>query len=164
MKEKEHLPMMGVGPIIVGGQILLTAIGITLSCCGYFDFAKIEQVKISLLILGIGIIVFGFILWFCANFKSKIDDGITNNRLVTTGVYAWVRNPIYSAFFFVCIGTVLIADNLFLLIIPVINWAYMTIFLKLTEEKWLYNLYCKEYSDYSKRVNRCSPWFPRKEN
>ena len=163
MKEKEHLPMIGVGPVIVGVQLLITAVGIFLSCCGYFDFGKAEQIQIPLIIIGIAIIILGIFLWLCANFKSNIDDGITNHRLVTTGIYAWVRNPIYSAFFFLCIGAVFIADNLLLLIIPVINWAYMTIFLKLTEEKWLYNLYGKEYADYCKRVNRCIPWFTKKE-
>ena len=79
-----------------------------------------------------------------------------------TGVYSMVRNPIYSAFLLVCIGAILIADNLVLFIIPIIGWIYMTLMLKNTEEKWLLNLYGQEYADYCKRVNRCLPWFPRK--
>ena len=37
----------------------------------------------------------------------------------------------------------------------------MTILMKATEEKWLRELYGKEYEDYCKRVNRCWPWFPK---
>ena len=33
-----------------------------------------------------------------------------------------------------------------------------TVTLKLTEEKWLRNLYGQDYADYMKRVNRCIPW------
>lgn len=62
-----------------------------------------------------------------------------------------------------CTGTILIAHNLYLLIIPILFWIEMTIVLKNTEEKWLTNLYGQEYIDYCKRVNRCIPWFPRKK-
>lgn len=44
---------------------------------------------------------------------------------------------------------------------PIICWAYMTIFLKLTEEKWLWKQYGQEYKEYCQKVNRCIPWFPR---
>ncbi|MBR2257265.1 MAG: hypothetical protein IJ899_07995 [Blautia sp.] len=47
------------------------------------------------------------------------------------------------------------------LTIPV-NWVILTIALKLTEDKWLLNLYGQDYADYMKRVNRCIPWPPRK--
>lgn len=39
-----------------------------------------------------------------------------------------------------------------------VGWIIMTIVLKNTEEKWLLDLYGKEYADYKKRVNRCIPW------
>ena len=34
--------------------------------------------------------------------------------------------------------------------------------MKLTEEKWLSDLYGAEYDTYCKRVNRTWPWFPEK--
>ena len=46
-----------------------------------------------------------------------------------------VRNPIYSAFYFVLTGLLLIEANLWLLILPILFWIYMTVLLKLTEEK-----------------------------
>lgn len=102
-------------------------------------------------------------MWYSANYKFRISDGITENRLVTTGIYSVVRNPLYSAFLMICTGAVLIAGNVFLFAIPVICWIYMTVFLKYTEEKWLADLYGQEYSDYCKNVNRCIPWFPKKQ-
>ena len=36
------------------------------------------------------------------------------------------------------------------------------IVLVVTEEKWLRDLYGKQYEDYCNRVNRCIPWFRNK--
>lgn len=161
MKKKEHLPFFGVGPIIVAFQIAVTLVGIVLSCMGYLDFSKVDLLNIPFKIIGIALIIFGVYLYLSANIKSKLFDNITENKLVTTGVYGMVRNPIYSGFLLLCTGAVCIANNLVLFIVPVLGWAFMTIVLKLTEEKWLRNLYGDEYVQYCKRVNRCIPWFSK---
>lgn len=161
MKKKEHLPIFGVGPIIVAFQIAVALVGILLSILGCFDFGRIAVLNIPLKIVGIGMILFGIYLYLSANFQSRVFDNITENKLVTTGVYSIVRNPIYSAFLLSCTGAVCIANNLVLFIAPVLGWAFMTIVLKLSEEKWLKNLYGDEYLQYCKRVNRCIPWFSR---
>lgn len=49
-----------------------------------------------------------------------------------------------------------------LLILPFIFWGLMAVMMKLTEEKWLHNLYGAEYDAYCRRVNRVWPWFPQK--
>ena len=95
---------------------------------------------------------------------SRIDSKIKTNTLATDGIYAHVRNPIYSAFLFACSGAVLLTCNLYLLILPPVYWLYLTIFIKLTEEKWLLNLYGKEFEDYCKRVNRCIPSIWKRKN
>lgn len=163
MKKKEHLPLYGVGPVIGGFQILVTVVGIVLSCLGYFDFGNIKVLDIPLKIIGVVLIIFGVYLYLSANFQSRVFDNITENKLVTTGVYSIVRNPIYSAFLLACTGAVCIANNVVLFVIPVLCWAFMTIVLKLSEEKWLKNLYGDEYAKYCKRVNRCIPWFSRRK-
>ena len=161
MKERNHLPLFGVGPVIIVFQILITVIGIITSHQGYFDAGKTELLNTPLKIIGIGLILFGFYLNYSAKYKTELFEMVAENKLITTGVYAIVRNPVYSAVFLACTGAVCIANNLFLFFIPVICWIYMTIFLKLTEEKWLADLYGKEYIEYCKKVNRCIPWFPK---
>lgn len=162
MDKKKHLPVIGVGPLIVIPQILLTALSVVLSAKGYWDAGKFSVLKIPFGIVGVIFIVFGICLWCGANFKTKVEQYITENRLATTGVYAIVRNPLYSAFLLACTGTVLLANNLFLFAVPLVCWIYMTIFLKLTEEKWLKDLYGQKYTDYCKKVNRCIPMFPKR--
>ena len=82
-------------------------------------------------------------------------------KLATTDVYALVRNPIYSAFMFFCTGTLFIAGNIFFLPLFFFYWIFMTVLMKYTEEKWLKNLYGREYEEYCRRVNRCIPWLQR---
>ena len=48
--------------------------------------------------------------------------------------------------------------NVWMLILPLIDWLIMTVALINTEEKWLLDLYGDEYARYKKQVNRCIPW------
>lgn len=160
-ENRNHLPMVGVGPFIVLPQILFTIFAIRFSS-SKMPQMKIDILKIPFLIIGIILIVFSIWLWYAANYKAKIDVNIKENKLATGGVYAYVRNPIYSAFWIACIGVIFIANNLILFIVPIINWIYMTVFLKNSEEKWLRNLYGEEYDEYCSKVNRCIPWMKRK--
>ena len=162
MKNKEHLPLMGVGPVYVMSIIALTVIGIVLSVVDILNIGKYDVLKIPFAILGVLLIALGVFMWLSANFASKLDDNIKSNKLVTTGIYAWVRNPIYSAFLLMCTGAILIANNIILLLLPLLYWIFMTVLMKNTEEKWLQELYGQEYTEYCQRVNRCIPWFPQK--
>lgn len=80
---------------------------------------------------------------------------------VTAGVYSLVRNPIYSAFLFFCTGALFISGNIFFYPLFFFYWLFMVVLMKCTEEKWLKNLYGREYEEYCRRVNRCIPWFPK---
>ena len=100
----------------------------------------------------------GIALWCAAVFGARIDIKIKSNRLATGGVYALVRNPIYSAFLFICTGVLLFCRNLYVLFLLPLFWLYLTVFMKLTEEKWLTERFGDEYGAYCKRVNRFIPW------
>lgn len=158
MKKKKHLPMYGVGPIYVAVIIGLTVLGIVLSSRNMLPLIRQKGVSVVMLICGIGLVGYGIYLWYAAVIKDKIDDGIMNNRLVTTGVYAQVRNPIYSAFLIACTGILLIYGNILLLFLPFLYWGFLTVLMRSSEEKWLRELYGKEYEEYCRRVNRCIPW------
>ena len=156
--EKGHLPILGVGPLYVVTIILMTIISITLSATGIIPVITFANFQWIFILIGILCFIIGITLWLKAVIIDRLDAHIIKNELVTTGVYAYVRNPVYSAFMFVCTGVLLIYGNLVLLVLPIIYWGFMTILMKLTEEKWLENLYGKEYVQYRQRVNRCIPW------
>jgi len=160
--KKKHLPLIGVGPIYVVIIMLMTAAGICISELGLINSGKFTFLSIPLAVVGMLLIAYGLMLWIFANFHSRLGENIEKNNLITTGVYAYVRNPVYSAFLMLCTGLLLFEDNLWLLILPVIYWIYLTILMKYTEEKWLTKLYGNEYVEYCERVNRCIPFIPRK--
>lgn len=156
--KKDHLPILGVGPLYVITIILMTIISIILSTTRFIPVITCTNMRWIFVLIGILCFIIGITLWLKAVIIDRLDTHIIKNELVTTGVYAYVRNPVYSAFMFVCTGVLVIYGNLVLLVLPIIYWGFMTVLMKSTEEKWLENLYGKEYIQYRQRVNRCIPW------
>lgn len=161
MNKEKHLPLFGIGPVYGIFIVFITIIGIILTVFGPLNSGEIEKLKIPFIIIGILFIMLGISMWISAVIISKIDINIMHNKLCTTGIYAFVRNPLYSAFMFACTGVLFIMNNLWLLVLPFVYWFVMTILIKKTEEKWLQKLYGQEYIDYYKKVNRCIPWFSK---
>ena len=160
--EKDHLPILGVGPLYVITIILMTVISIILSATRFIPVITFTNMRWIFILIGILCFIIGITLWLKAVIIDRLDTHIIKNELVTTGVYAYVRNPVYSAFMFVCTGVLLIYGNLILLLLPIIYWGFMTVLMKSTEEKWLEDLYGQEYIQYLQRVNRCIPWKGKK--
>ncbi len=158
---KNQLPVYGVGPLYGFGISAVSILFIVLSK-KVFRTGAASGLKIPFVIFGIAFILGGIAIWLSAVILAKIDDGIKTNTLVTHGIYAYCRNPIYTAVTFVNIGALLIANNLWLLLLPFCYWAFMTVLMKHTEEKWLYDMFGEEYAAYCKKVNRCIPWRKKK--
>ena len=159
MKKKDHLPRYGVGPFYVIGIVILTVLGLTLAKHPILASGRVAFLDPLWLVLGLVCIGFGIFVWCAAFFWNKIGDNIRSNQLVTTGIYAHVRNPIYSGIAITLTGVLLLSGNLWMLLLPPVFWVSLTILMIHTEEKWLKNLYGAEYEDYCKKVNRCIPWF-----
>lgn len=160
---KKHLPLYGIGPVIVFGQFFIAGGAIVMAYKFKWDCYEYEMLNIPLKIMGILSVIFGLCLNYSAKHTSKLFENVSENRLIQDGIYGYVRNPVYSAAFFISIGTVSMTNRLLLLIaVGIICWSYMSLLLVDTEEKWLRELYGKQYEDYCNRVNRCIPWFRNK--
>ncbi|MEQ2400263.1 methyltransferase family protein [Peptoniphilus hominis (ex Hitch et al. 2025)] len=163
MKSQEFkMPAFGVGPIYVITCLILTIGGICLHLKGYLYQGELREGKIFFLIAGTLLILFGIYLWLQAVIVEKINKKVKEKKLITSGVYSFVRNPVYSAFIFIFTGSLLLTANYFLLILPFIFWAFLTILMKNTEEKWLKNEFGKEYEIYLREVNRVIPWIRKR--
>jgi len=97
-----------------------------------------------------------FVLYSLVSFKKSFRVGIDVNvaeELITTGVFAISRNPMYVAFGLVLFGEFLIFSSWILLICLV---AALWLFHRqvLLEEGFLKKHYGKAYIEYSKRVRR----------
>ena len=158
VKAGQKLPLYGVGPYIVYGMAAVTVVGIVLFSYVFRIGTLSTPWTYIFRIMGGLLIGLGVAVWYIGALRSGMDEHIAENKLKTDGIYAWVRNPMYSGWWFIITGISLMWVNAWILITPFINWLIMTIVLKRTEEKWLLDLYGDEYVKYLRRVNRCIPW------
>lgn len=159
-KEGQKLPMFGIGPYLIYGIAFLNAAVIILTSY-VFKVGILENSWVWIFRIAGGIfLALGILIWFIAAMCSGMDKNITENQLKTDGIYSWVRNPMYTGCWFIIIGISFMWHNCCVLSMIPVDWAILTIVLKHTEEKWLLDLYGKEYDAYKKRVNRCIPWIP----
>lgn len=155
MSENNHLPVFGVGPYLIFSIFAITISAIALT---YYNIVPtIQSNQIILTVIGVILIAAGTLFWLSAVKNSEIDKNIKQNKLVTSGIYGIVRHPIYAAFLYALTGLIFIANNLILLVLPVIYWLILTVTMKNTVEKWLTELYGDDYLNYSKKVNRFIP-------
>jgi protein-S-isoprenylcysteine O-methyltransferase Ste14 len=89
---------------------------------------------------------------FGRSFRVGIDADHPD-KLVTTGIFAYSRNPIYVAFGFVLLGQFLLFSNWILLVYLIAAvWLFHRQVLR--EEEFLKQQYGREYFEYSARVRR----------
>lgn len=157
--KKNTLPVFGVGPIYAVSCLLLTAFGLFLKKKGFLNGGDLPGLKSEAMRIGFMLILIGVALWIYAVLIQRISKEISSGHLVTIGIYSIVRNPIYLAFLCVCTGILITAHNVYLLIITVVLYIFLTVLMKQTEEKWLLDKFGSEYIEYCKHVNRVIPWF-----
>ena len=162
MKSSDHLPLYGVGPVYGAVVAVSTVAAVVCSRLPVFAGGYLRGLRIPLLVLGIAAVLAAAFLWYQAVIVSRLDDNIVENRLVTTGAFAWVRNPIYSAIMMACTGVLMMLANWYFAPLPFLWWLFVTVLMKNTEERWLRERFGQEYEAYCRRVNRCWPRPPRR--
>jgi protein-S-isoprenylcysteine O-methyltransferase Ste14 len=96
------------------------------------------------------------LLWSLVSFKQSFRVGIDTHKpdaLITSGIFAVSRNPIYVAFAFVLAGEFLIFPN-WILLLYLAGFVALVHRQVLREEDYLRSHYGREYLDYCQRVRR----------
>jgi protein-S-isoprenylcysteine O-methyltransferase Ste14 len=97
----------------------------------------------------------GLILWVTA--VIQLMAGFSRGKLITTGAYGIVRNPIYSsAVFFILPAVTLMTLTWVYLVASVFLYAGVIIFIG-KEEEQLTKVFGSVYADYTARVDRLVP-------
>jgi protein-S-isoprenylcysteine O-methyltransferase Ste14 len=98
----------------------------------------------------------GIILWGAAVIQLML--AFSKDKLVTTGAYGVVRNPIYaSATFFIIPAVALMTLTWVYFVVSTFLYVGVMIFIR-KEEKQLTAAFGKEYEDYMARVDRLVPF------
>jgi protein-S-isoprenylcysteine O-methyltransferase Ste14 len=117
----------------------------------FFQSEVIAWVGVLLCLAGLLLL-----LWSLVSFGRSFRVGIDTDRpgrLVTTGVFALTRNPIYLAFWLILFGQFLVNPNWILLVyLGAATWLFHRQVLR--EEDYLKHFYGRDYAEYSNRVRR----------
>jgi protein-S-isoprenylcysteine O-methyltransferase Ste14 len=96
--------------------------------------------------------LFWSLLSFGRSFRVGIDDE-NPDKLVTAGVFALSRNPMYVAFWFILLGQLLVFPSWLLLVyLAAASWLFNRQITR--EEGYLAERYGTEYANYCARVRR----------
>lgn len=79
-------------------------------------------------------------------------------RLVVTGLYRYVRNPMYVAVLWIVVGQALLFGSRRLLAYAAVVWLAVHLFVQLYEEPALRARFGDDYASYTAAVRR---WWPR---
>ena len=105
--------------------------------------------------VGYVFLLLGLILWGMAVIQLLI--GFPQGKLVTTGAYSVVRNPIYSSVaFFILPAVALLTFTWVYFVASVFLYVGVMIFIG-HEEQQLTAAFGKQYEDYKARVDRMIP-------
>ncbi|HEX7541123.1 MAG TPA: isoprenylcysteine carboxylmethyltransferase family protein [Anaerolineales bacterium] len=106
------------------------------------------------------------LVWSCWSFAIH-GRGTPNpldppEKLVVTGLYRYVRNPIYIAATAILVGWTFWSPSLPILFMPVICFAVSYLFVIFYEEPHLRKTFCAAYEEYCQFVPRWIPRFKRR--
>jgi protein-S-isoprenylcysteine O-methyltransferase Ste14 len=130
----------------------------------------VRPLWIPLRVLGGLLVVLGAAVLIQA-FARFVNDGLGTpapiappRHLVVTGLYRYVRNPMYVALFAAILGQALLLGQLVLLWYGLVVLAATVLFVRGYEERALAEQFGAEYAEYRRNVPgwwpRLTPWQP----
>ena len=135
---------------------------LTLIISIYFSSKKIDlinipfQLEISFFILSLGILVFiNPVLKFIKS-KTTINPikFEETNRLVTSGIFKYSRNPMYLGMLMIIISTSIFYLNIYSILTPFLFVFWINKFQIKREEIFLTEKFGKEYLSYKNKTRR----------
>ena len=158
--EPNRMTSWGVGPKFA---IISLVLGLLLIFANYYFFPKLLLAFNEFMFwFGTGVVAFGFYLMFLATFQ--VHQAFNQGRLITGGIYAYIRNPVYAAWIlFIVPGLFLATGVSFLIIMPFIMYVLIRKLI-IEEEQYLEQKFGKVYLDYKNAVNSIVPKMSRERN
>ncbi|HEX9013535.1 MAG TPA: isoprenylcysteine carboxylmethyltransferase family protein, partial [Anaerolineaceae bacterium] len=146
----------GMSIVGQGGKIILftlpSLIAAVLVQTFYPQFAALPASLHFIKPLGYLFVLLGGVLWAAA--VAQLMLGFSRGKLVTTGAYGVVRNPIYSSVTWFILPAVAMLTLTWVYLVPaVFLYTGVMIFIG-TEEKQLTRAFGKEYEAYLEKVDR----------
>jgi protein-S-isoprenylcysteine O-methyltransferase Ste14 len=108
-------------------------------------------------VIGVILAVFGIVLWIGSGIQIKRAFG--THKLITGGVFAHSRNPMYAAFIvFILPACALLFNEMLFLLVPLLMYIVFRGAIG-KEERYLAEQFGEEYRLYRAEVNQLVPFF-----
>ena len=155
LKKQNGMNIIGQGGKII--LFMLPSLITAILCHLYFPQIAAFPESIGFIQpLGYVLLPLGLILWGSA--VIQLLAGFSKGKLVTTGAYGIVRNPIYSSVtFFILPAVALITLTWVYFMVSLFLYAGVLLFIR-EEEQQLTKAFGKKYEDYLTRVDRLIPF------
>ena len=116
-----------------------------------FDSVAVKLIGVLMVLAGL--VIFALALWsFADSWRIGIDRNAPG-ALVTSGIFAWTRNPIYIALDLIFSGTFLLQGRTIFLLLALALIALLHYEVR-REEAYLTSAYGDTYREYCARVGR----------
>ena len=158
--KRQKLPAYGAGSYVFMSILTLNLTGWLLSQSVLQSGLLKGEYKDLFYLIGILLMLVAARIQWLSGVKSGVSTSIQSNELKTTGIYERTRNPIYFSWWVCGIGNIFCLHNVWVLLLIPIQWVILTVVIRNTEEKWLYEIHGEAYKEYCARVNR---WIPLKK-
>jgi protein-S-isoprenylcysteine O-methyltransferase Ste14 len=153
---RNRMTAWGVGPKIAFISLFYCPAVIFLHILMPGQFVVTRGHSVVFFFPGIGLILSGIYLWVSG--ARIIDKAFDSGVLLTRGVYAFVRHPMYSGFIVFIAPGIAICFRSWLLLTPSIL-AYVVFRILIREEdEYLEGRFGQAFLDYRSRVNAIIPF------
>ena len=155
MKLSNKMTVLGIAPKIALIFFPYLAFTIILQIIKSDIFTITQIPYIACVILGVLLIVVGLVLWALSG--RIIQNAFKEGKLLTKGIYAIVRHPMYSGILvFFSSGIALVSCSWVMLTAPFVGYIVFKLLIK-EEENYLERKFGQEYFDYKSKVNAIIP-------
>lgn len=112
--------------------------------------------------LGVGLFVLGALITIVAVFQLNVNlspfpSPLPGSKLIETGVYKFVRHPIYTGLILAFFGYAIISDSGYKLLIS--TTLFLLFYFKTRYEENMLLAKFPTYLEYKNRTGRFFPWF-----
>lgn len=145
-----RIPPPIVGLVIAAGMWALTHVPPVLQLPKLLRLS----VALALAVIGAAVAIGGVVSFHRAKTTVNPLKPETSATLVSTGVYAFTRNPMYLGMALVLVGWTAYLASVWSLVGPVLFALYITRFQIIPEERVLDRLFGEPFAEYKKRVRR----------
>jgi protein-S-isoprenylcysteine O-methyltransferase Ste14 len=145
-------------------MISTTGLGILPALFVFSDILRFADYPIQFWQPWLGLLVFALALWMFRKTHAQLGSNWSvtlevrvDHALITDGVYAHVRHPMYTAFWLWALAQAILLPNWIAGFAGILGFGTLYLFRVRREEAMLLETFGDEYRDYMRRTGRVIP-------